>query len=527
MDDRVPEAEGVAVKDGLILAVGSEAEIRGLAGPDTRIVEIGAGRVLVPGFNESHSHLFTMGRSRSRVQLWHCRSIGEIQAEIEKAVREAEPGEWIWGIGWAEAALEEQREPTRHDLDPVSPRNPVIISRIYNTDCVNTLALKLAGIDRDTPNPPGGLIVRDPDTGEPNGLLKENAKDLVRNCVPEPPVEQQAQWIEAAMADYVRYGITSVMDPGVTPAQLSAYHHLYKHKGFRVRVSAQPDFRDRHFPLRHERLEHLGVMWGFGDEWFSLGPAKISLDGGLANMTSYLSMPYRKPGGRTVLRMAVEELDDIVFAFHRRGWSVGAHATGDLAHELMVRAMARAVERQPRSDVRHHLVHGYFPSERVLEIMRDYDIVYDLQPAFIYYQGDAYEAVVGRKWADRFKPLRQILDAGVKVCINSDVPTSSTYNPMIGIYSAVTRKTRKGDTLGADQAIGVREAIKAYTLGGAYKTMEEDRKGSIVPGKFADLALLAEDPERVDPERLKDIRVEMTITGGRIVYDARAEGDGR
>ena len=522
VDKEMPRATGLAVKGERIEAVGDESQIRAMVGEHTQVVEL-RGRVLIPGFDESHSHLLSVGRNRKLLSLYHCRSIAEIVAEVEKAVRRSPPGAWIEGKGWAEAMLAEGRAPTRYDLDPVSPDNPVILARIYNTDCVNSRALKEAGITRETPDPPGGLIVRDEKTGEPTGLLKENAKFLVRDKMPEATLEDLIGYVKDALDDYVRYGITSVVEPGLTPMQMRAFHQVYREGALTLRVSMMPDFRDRHFASWKERLGSLGIMSGFGDDWLQIGPAKLSLDGGLANMTSYLSIPYKKPGSRVVLRIPPGELEDIILRFHEQGWSVGVHATGDLAQEMVVDAIVRAMDRRPRADVRHHVIHGYFPSDSVLRKMRDYGIVYNLQPVFIYYQGDAYPEVVGREQAERFMPLRRILDAGVRVCINSDVPTAASHNPLLGLYSAVTRKTMRGDVLGADQRITFEEALAAYTLGGAYLLMQEGRRGSLTPGKLADMTVLSRDPTAVPPEEWANIAVDLTMVGGRFVYDRTGE----
>lgn len=512
VDERQPRATGVAVRNGKVEAVGDTAEVQQMAGPETQVVDL-KGRSLVPGFNESHSHLMTVGRNATLVSLYHCRSIAEVVAALEAAVAEAEPGAWIEGKGWAEAVLAEGRAPTRRDLDPVSPRNPVVLSRIYATDAVNSLALAASGVTASTPNPPGGYIERDAD-GEPTGVLKENARALVGRAIPPLTLEQLASYVSTGIDAYLEYGITSVLEPGLTPLAMRAYQHVRRQGGLHLRVSMMPDFRDHYYANRHNVIDSMGVMSEFGDDWLQIGPAKLSLDGGLANMTSYQYEPYAKPGSRTVLRIPPQELNEVLFAIHREGWSIGVHATGSRAHEMVVLALAAARQRLPSDHTRHHVVHGYFPTSTALQVMRDHDLVFNAQPVFIYFQGDAYPGIVGDSLAQRYKPLRSVLEAGVRLCINSDVATAASHNPMLGLYAAIRRTTQGGRVLGPDEALTFAEALEAYTLAGAYQTQEDHLKGSITPGKVADLAVLDRDVSTLDPDLLPKVQVDETWVGG-------------
>lgn len=512
--------EAAAVCGDRILATGSSAELQPLIGRDTRVIDLD-GLTAVPGFNESHSHLISAGRIVKGVDLYDARSIRDIRDKVAVAASQAQPGEWIEGVGWFEGLLEEGRFPTRWDLDDVSPDNPVILSRIYMMDVINSRALELTGINRHTPDPIRGKIDRDPSSGEPTGLLREDAKRMVRDIMPPERTADIETLIEAAIPEYLSFGVTSVLDPGVTPDMIRAYQNVYRRGSLHLRVNLMPDFRDQYLALREQRLDHMGISSGFGNQYLSIGAAKLSLDGGLYSKTADLYKPYvDQTDVRTLDRIPLEELEDIIFDLHRRGWCIGVHACGDRAQDLIVDAYAKAFERQPRTDVRHHLIHGYFPTPRAMQLMAKHDIIANAQPAFIYVEGDLCEKYVGESRSLYFTPLRTLRDAGIVVAINSDVPTAPTVDPMLGIYSAVTRKTVGGITLGDEEKVSALEAIEMYTAAGAQVTMEENVKGRLVPGMLADVAVLDRNPLAIDPEELIDVQCLMTVLGGDVVYEA-------
>lgn len=539
LDPRRPQAEAVLVVQGRIAAVGNRQELEPLRLPGMPIIDL-EGRTVIPAFNDSHMHLTSVGLRLDGVWLFDCRSIEDIQAKVRAKAAVTPKGQWIHGVGWLETLLKEQRMPNRWDLDEAAPDHPVVLDRIFNTVACNSLALKLAGIDANTPDPPLGRIDRDPRTGEPTGIIRDRAKSLVARApglmastwelVPARDDDELVEVFERAILragkEMLKYGVTSVCDPGLDPIRIRAYQNLYRRGELPVRVTVMPEWYGFSYGHREDfdesifesRLDHVGVYTGFGDEWLRYGPLKMSLDGGLGNGTAYLYEPYE--GQREVvvhLRVPPELLAERIFMGHRLGWSVGVHCIGDAAQDLLVESFAACQARLPRSDVRHQVIHGYLPTAKALRTMVEHNILAVVQPVFLYLQGDKYPALIGSRRASYFTPLRTYLEAGVKVVANSDAPTG-LLNPLLGIYAAVSRTTIGGQVLGEEEALTVEEALPLFTVNGAYATFEEDTKGRIAVGHVADMVVLSDDPRRVSVDELKDIQVEKTILAGRVVY---------
>lgn len=541
LDPHTPRANALAVKDGKIVAVGRNDEILALRREETRCVDL-LGKTVIPGFNDCHNHLISAGLRLGELWLFGDRSIASIKEKLAAKVKEVPEGEWIQGVGWLETLFEEKRFPNKWDLDEVAPNHPVCLDRIFNMIVCNSKALEMAGITADTPNPPLGQIDKDPETGEPTGIIRDRAKsllteargmkmstwDLVAGKDDEELLQKFRKAIVRAGREYVQNGITSVCDPGLDPLRMLAYNQSLRAGELPLRVTMMPEWygfsfgHSCHFDeaVLSERMEHWGYTTGFGNEWLRVGPLKMSLDGGLGSGGAYLWEPY--VGEKEVkvhLRVPPEKLADRVYAGHKNGWSVGIHCIGDRGQDLICDAYREAQRRMPRQDVRHSIIHAYFPTEKALSIMKEYDISANVQPVFLYMQGDKYPGLVGLERAHRFKPLRTYLDRGIRVACNSDVPTGYI-NPFVGLYTAVTRKTVNGLQLGEAERISVEEALPLFTKNGAYYTFEEDIKGVLRPGMLADMAVLDRDILAIDPEELLSVKVKMTIIGGNIVWEA-------
>ena len=526
MDPDLPEAGALAIKGRHILAVGSAEEIEALAGPDTRIVDL-RGRRVIPGINDTHNHLMSTGAVLNEVSLYHARSITDIQEAVAKAVEDAEPGAWILGRGWDESLLAEKRFPNRQDIDEVAPNNPVVLERVWNMLLANSAALAAADIGRHTPDPPAdllyaGRIVRD-HLGEPTGIFRDRAKQMIKDVVPARTMAEFEHHIRTACKAYNALGITSVAEPGLIPEQLRAFQNVRATGDLSVRVSmclaGWGASMEPNEAVLEERFEHVGLFSGFGDEMLRLDTIKFMPDGGMGDRTALMFEHYLdEPGNFGQFVVSENELFRRVRWVHDRGWSIDSHTCGDRMQEIVVRAYADAQEANPNPNIRHRIHHGYFPTERTLEIMREHRIPALATIPFVTNLGESYVASVGEERASRTMPLRTYMDAGVPLALGSDSPVT-TYNPFVGIYSATTRKTVTGRDLGPEERISREEALRLYTTTSAWVTFEDDIKGTLTPGKLADIAVLNLDLFDVCDEDLFSLRSVLTITGGEIVHD--------
>ncbi|MDP2871575.1 MAG: amidohydrolase, partial [Bacillota bacterium] len=492
---------------------------------DTKVIDLG-GRTVIPGIVDSHNHILAAGTLLEGVMLFDARNLEDLRAILARRVAENRPGEWIEGGGWIESQFEENRLPTRLDLDPVSPDNPVILDRLFGMSVVNSKALEIAGIDRNTPDPKRGAIDRDPRTGEPTGILRNGAQLLVDSIVADQPVTDRLarcrHLIEITCNEYIRWGITTVVDPGVSPLPMQAYQQTRQAGRLPLRVNMMPAWHGLFSQMGAENLDSrasaLGCFTGFGDEWLSLGALKMAIDGGLASKTAMLHEPYLDGSvSRIPLRLELERLEEHFRLAMAHSWSVGIHCCGDLAQDRACEAFERALAATGPQPARHNIIHGYLPTPKALDIMGRLDIGVSLQPGFGWVEGDKYFEVVEQKRVHYFKPLKTYLRHGIKVAANSDM-TSAHYNPFLGMYSAVARRTARGRSMGDEERISRVEMIRLFTSNGTWLTGEEDIKGSIEPGKLADLAVLSDDLFTVPEERIRDLTVVMTVIDGRIVH---------
>ncbi len=517
-------AQAVAIKDGRFMAVGNDAEIERLAGPGTKRIELG-GRSAIPGIFDSHIHMLEVGEKLSAIRLDECASPEEMMELVREQAKVTPPGTWIIGQGWNEGNFSDGRLPTRHDIDPATSEHPVVLMRFFNTDVVNSYALRLAGIDRHTPDPEGGKIERDI-KGEPNGLLRASAKTLARRLIPQPTLEQMKQSLQLGCEEMHRFGITSIVEPGLLPAEMRAYQSFYQDGKLSVRVSAMPSwhgFREGETEAQIDaRARELGICTGLGDEWLRIGGLKMAIDGGTSPHTAYMYEPYE---GDTELvafnRLSMDDLRRYFRAAQELGWDVGIHCCGDHAQDLAVDTLAAVAQEVPRPDTRHNIIHAYFPTPRALDQMARHHIAAVIQPTFIYWEGDLIFRDVGEQRAQNYKPARKYLDHGVVLTASSDTPSTVSANPFVALYALVTRKNNLGHVVAPDQAISRQEALRAYTVSGTWLTREEHLKGTIEVGKLADMVVLDRDYFAVPDKEIKDIQVDMTIVGGKVVWERK------
>jgi predicted amidohydrolase YtcJ len=524
--DRV--AEAVAIADGRIRAVGSEAEIRALVGPVSVVEDLG-GAVVMPGLIDAHNHLLMTGQILQHVQLYDCRSIEDILDRVRAAVGKAPSGTWILGRGWDESLLAERRHPTRHDLDRVAPDHPVVIHRVWNRLVANSRAIDLAGISRETPDPPAdqpyaGGFERDAD-GDPTGLFRDRAKDLITSAVPAPTIDDLVSAIETACREYNRLGITAVSEPGLSPEQLRAFHEAELRGVLTVRTAmsiagwgfgAQKDDA-----LIRDRVASIGVMGGFGDELLWIDGVKLMPDGGAGDRTAKMYEPYEgEPENRGTWTVPPDELVDHIQWAHEHGYAMDIHTCGDEAQDVVVAAFARAQDTCPNPRLRHRVHHAYLPTDRTLAMMAKHHIPAVVSNPFLWSLGESYITSLGLGRASRMMPMRTYLNRGVPLAGSSDSPVA-THNPWIGIASAISRTTVQGTELGPDQRLTPDEALQMYTIGGAFVINREATLGSIEPGKQADLIVLDCDPRECTPGDLMAIESRATMVGGQWAHDAR------
>lgn len=532
MDADRPQAEAVAIKDGRVLAIGASAAVEALAGPATVVRRLG-GRRVIPGLNDTHNHLLFMGTALNEVQLYGARSIDDMKRLVEERVRSSPPGAWITGRGWDESLLSDRRFPNRYDLDEIAPNNPVVLERVWNMLLANSAALNAADVGRHTPDPPAdvlysGKIERDA-SGDPTGVFRDRAKRLIQAAIPERTVADYEASIRTACAAFNRAGITSVAEPGLYPDQIAAYENVRKAGDLSVRVSlclAGWGFgaADEEAGIA-QRVGDVGVYTGFGDPWLRMDTVKLLPDGGIGDRTALMFDAYAgEPDNRGQFVINERDLFQYIKWCHDRGWSVDCHACGDRMIELVNRAYAAAQQSRPDASVRHRVHHAYLPTQTSLELMREYRIPALATIPFLTNLGESFVTSLGEERAAGIMPLRTYLDAGVPLALGSDAPVT-TYDPFVGMYAAVTRRTVYGRVLGADECISREEALRAYTIDSAWVTFEDGIKGSLTPGKLADIAVLDRDLFTVDDEEIKHLHSVLTIAEGRIVHDELAQGN--
>jgi predicted amidohydrolase YtcJ len=512
-------AEALAVRGDRIVAVGSNDEIAKLAGPSTQTIDL-RGRTMVPGLIDTHLHQIFTAMNLTAVQLLGARSVADVQRAIAERVKETKPGDWVVASsGWHESILEEGRMPTRHELDPVSPNNPVFIPRGGHVVTVNSKTLELAGISRDTPNPAGGIIVRD-DKGEPTGMLLQNAANLVRKIVPPTPPANLAKLLVRAMADLNAFGIVSVVEPGVDERGIALYRALHDAGHMTVRTHVlyramrKADVEKGVAALKSQQnsdmLRFIGV--------------KFPLDGGVEG--GRMLAPYRvvpgeqpDPNYRGVLLLPPGGEDEYVEALKvvaEAGLQAQTHAVGDETIDLIVRAYGRVNETTPIKPLNWAIMHIFHPRDEAIAKMKEIGITATVQnhPVLL---GHNQRRWWGDERAAYAIPIRKLLDAGILTGGGSDGPVVP-YDPFLSMWWMTTRQVLKGYVLGAEHAITAREALTLYTINNARILDVEADRGSIETGKLADLTVLSQDILSVAPDDIRKTKALMTVVGGRVVH---------
>jgi len=519
-----PEAEAIAVSGHRILAVGTTDEISKLAGPRTQVLDL-EGRRVVPGFNDAHVHFFWGGQGLTSVQLRDVTSREQFTQRIAGYARTRAAGEWIVDGNWDEQKWSPVVLPAHDWIDAVTPDNPVWVNRSDgHMMLANALAMKLAGITRATPDVPGGVIGRDKD-GNPNGIFKDAAKDLIERVIPPPSDAQVDEALLAAQKYALDNGVTSVQDMGFTGSHAATmqalvvrgYQRLMAAGKWKVRVSAR-------FPLDHYRLlTDLGLMANFGNDTLVVGSVKAFADGSLGSGTAWFFQPYTDAPGNSGLPTDQLAHPDQLFAemkaADRAGLHIAVHAIGDRANKTILDLYQRLEDENGPADRRLRIEHAQHLRPEDISRFAQLHVVASVQPYHCIDDGRWAETRIGHQRAMTTYAFRSLLDAGTVLAFGSDWFVAPI-DPLAGIYAATTRRTLDGKNPNGwipEQKISVKQAVHAYTVGSAYAESQDDIKGSLAPGKLADFTVLSDDIFHVDPVQIEQVKPVITVLGGEIV----------
>jgi predicted amidohydrolase YtcJ len=524
-DAAQPEAEAIAVSGNRILRVGTSEDVLRLAGPTTHVIDL-HGRRVVPGFNDAHVHFVIGGLVLANVQLRDASSQAEFRERIARFAQSQPAGEWILSGIWDHERWTPAVLPTHQLIDDVTPKNPVFVMRLDgHMGLANALAMKLAGVDRNTKDVPGGVIVRDAD-GNPTGIFKDAAMTLIHGVIPPLSLQQTETAILAAQREAARNGVTSVQemaddqDDTSGPEHLRALQTLEREGRLAVRISVNLRLLD------WKNLAGSGIQAGFNDGHIQVGGLKAFADGGLGASTAWLFAPYVDAPNTSGL--ATDELQHPEQMFtdmrgaDQAGLQIAIHAIGDRANRTILDLYQRLEKEDGPRDRRLRIEHAQHLTSEDIPRFAQLHVIASMQP---------YHAIDDGRWAqkrlggERIRyayDFRSLLDSGATLAFGSDWPVAPM-EPLMGIYAAVTRRTldnRNPNGWIPEQKISVAEAVHAYTVGSAYAQFDEKIRGSLEPGKLADLVVLSQDIFHIDPVQIEDTHVDLTILDGRVIYEA-------
>jgi hypothetical protein len=510
MDASTPNAEALAVKNGRILAVGSNADIRNLATARTRVIDA-ARMTVLPGFIDCHCH--PSGVEELYEPNANVRTLAELQANLRKKVAQSPAGQWVDGYMFDDTKFDKTLN--RRDLDAVSTAHPIgVHHRGGHTSWYNTKALELAGITKDTPDPEHGRFFRD-ENKDLTGRAAEHAKDAFdrvgkrESFTPEQERERNRAGMRYISELLTATGLTTVHDAGAGADKIRAYEDVYRAGELRHRA---------YMMIRgpYQQLRSAGVYTGFGDEWVRVGGVKYAADGSASERTMRMSTPYVGTNDYGILTMTQKEIDDAVEDAHRNNWQIGIHANGDVTIDMVLKAYERVLKQWPHPDRRHRIEHCTLINPGLLARIKATGSIPTPFWTYVYYHGEKWSQYGDEKLRSMFAH-RSFLDSGIRVVGASDY-NPGPFEPLMAIQSMVTRRDFRGHEWGPNQKVTVDEALRIATINGAYASYEENSKGSLTAGKFADFVILEKDPHDVDPNAIKDIRVLRTVVGGKTMF---------
>jgi predicted amidohydrolase YtcJ len=521
VDKAHPTAQAVAVIGDRIMAVGSNAEVEVLRGTATKVIDA-RGKLLLPGFNDAHVHFVVSGSRLDQIQLSDAASVEEFTRRIAERAKTTPKGEWIEGGDWDETKWTPAKLPTKDAIDPVTPDTPVFLEH-HDGHMVlaNSVALRLAGVTAQTPDPPGGTIVRDAQ-GNPTGALKDAATDVVLKVIPPPSHDQLLHAMRRALEYAAGLGVTSFQDmnhENDSFVDVRGYGELLQSGELSARVYVAPAISD------WEDQAKVGIRHAFGSSYLRIGALKTFADGSLGSGTAYFFDPYSDdPNNSGLLGSQMQPLSrvqDWMTQADAAGLQLCTHAIGDRAISTVLDLYTEVVKTNRGMERRFRIEHAQHMAEKDFARFAQLDVIASVQPYQAIDDGRWAETRIGHDRASRTYAFRTFLNHGVHLAFGTDWPYAPL-DPVLTVYAAVTRATLDGKNPNGwfpEQKLTVAEAVEAYTMGSAYAEFQEKEKGSITPGKLADMVLLSDDIFTIDPAKIRDVKVLKTIVGGRIVWD--------
>ena len=521
VDKSLPMAQAVAILGDRIVAVGSSADVDAWRGPNTHVVDAG-GKLLLPGFNDAHVHFVSGGMQLTNVQLKDASSPQEFARRIGERAKVTAKGEWILGGNWDETKWNPPNMPTKELIDAVTPDTPVFVSRYDgHMGLANSVALRLAGITAKTPDPPGGTVVRDAE-GNPTGALKDAATDYIDKVIPPLSHDQRLKIVVRALAYAASVGVTSVQHLVASYDDIAVYSELLQRDELTTRIYAAPSI------TQVDDLAKLGIGRAFGGPYLRIGALKAFADGSLGSGTAYFYEPFLNQGSNRGLLSdemhPISLMRDRYMKADAAGLQICTHAIGDEGISTILDLYSEVIKAHGEADRRLRIEHAQHMAAKDFERFAQLHVIASVQPYHAIDDGRFAEAHIGHDRASRTYAFRTFLDHGVRLAFGTDWEVAPL-DPLLTVYAAVTRATLDGKNPNGwfpEQKLSVAEAIEAYTMGSAYAEFQEKVKGSITPGKLADMVLLSDDIFSIVPEKIRDVRVLQTFVGGRLVFEAAA-----
>jgi predicted amidohydrolase YtcJ len=518
VDKSNPTAQAVAVLADRIVAVGSNSDVDNWRGPNTRVIDA-EGKLLLPGFNDSHVHFVNGGLALDAVQLNDATSPEEFARRIGERAKQTPKGEWIMGGDWDETKWTPAKLPTKELIDPVTPETPVFVNRYDgHMSLANSLALRLAGVTAKTPDPPGGVIVRDAQ-GNPTGALKDAALDLVNKVIPPLTHEQRVTAVKRALAHAASLGVTSVQNMNPDYEDIAVYSELLQRGELTARIYAAP------LITQVDDQTKIGIRHAFGGPFLRIGAVKAFADGSLGSATAYFFQPFDdQPNNHGILSdemHPVSLMRDRMMKADAAGLQLCTHAIGDQAISMILDIYSEITQAHGEADRRFRIEHAQHMAAKDFDRFAQLHVIASVQPYHAIDDGRWAEARIGHDRASRTYAFRTFLNHGVRLALGTDWDVAPL-NPLLTVYAAVTRATLDGKNPNGwfpEQKLTVPETVEAYTMGSAYAEFQENEKGSITPGKLADMVLLSDDIFSIPPEKIRSVKVLKTIVGGKIVWD--------
>jgi hypothetical protein len=523
VDRSLPTAQAVAVLGDRIIAAGSATEIDAWRGPRTQVIDAG-GKLVLPGFNDAHVHFVSGGMQLDNVQLKDATSAQEFARLIGERAKITPKGEWIQGGNWDETKWAPPNIPTKELIDALTPDNPVFVTRYDgHMGVANSLALRLAGITAQTQDPPGGTIVREAQ-GNPSGALKDAAAGLMYKVIPPLTQDQRVRIVKRAMAHAASLGVTSVQNMSADYEDIAVYDELEQRGELTTRIYAAPSISNV------SDLAKIGVRHAFGGPYLRIGALKGFADGSLGSGTAYFYEPFLNQGDNRGLLSdemhPISLMRDRMMTADAAGLQLCTHAIGDHAISIILDLYAEVIKAHGQADRRLRIEHAQHMAAKDFARFAELHVIASVQPYHAIDDGRFAEAHIGHDRSSRTYAFRTFLDHGVRLALGTDWEVAPL-DPMQTVYAAVTRATLDGKNPGGwfpEQKLTVPETIEAYTMGSAYAEFQDNVKGSITPGKLADMVVLSDDIFTIPPEKIRDVHVLKTILGGRVIFDARAAG---